>query len=176
MTQTFKPQLGQIIINQERIQNRVKELAEQITNDYQGESIHLLAVLRGAVPFLADLSRYIKLDVTFDFLAVTRNGENGQVRLLKDLDTPLENRKVLLVEDIVNEGETINYLRKTLALRHPADVKICTMFDRPNKRKKEVNLDYIGFELDDKYVVGYGLDYEQYYRNLPYLAELNFSL
>lgn len=173
MKQNLIPVPGKVVISQEQIQQRVRELAAQISRDYAGSPLHLLAVLRGAVPFLSDLSRYLSLDVTFDYMAVTRRYAGNQVHILKDLDAPVEGRRVLLIEDIVNEGETLRYVLKNLSLRHPAEVKICTMFDRPGKRVEKLNLDYIGFELDDKYVVGYGLDYQQLYRNLPYLAELN---
>lgn len=168
-------QLGKIIFSETRIQGRVKELAAQISRDYAGQSVHLLAVLRGAVPFLADLSRYLTLDVTFDFLSVTRDKETNHVRLLKDLDSLVEGRKILIVEDIINEGETLSYLVKTLSLRNPQDIKIVTMFDRPHKHATDIKADYIGFSLDNQFVVGYGLDYKQLYRNLPYLSELNIT-
>ena len=163
---------GPIVVDQETIQARVRDLAAEISRDYQGRSVHLLAVLRGAIPFLADLSRQLSLDVSFDFLAVTRDGPEGHVRLLKDLDLPLEGRTVLLVEDIVNEGTTLKYLLETLELRRPAEVKVCAMFDRPSRRRADVKPDYVGIVLDDRFVVGYGLDHRQIYRNLPYVAEL----
>lgn len=163
--------LGPIVLSTEEIQQRVRELAAQITDDYRGRPVHLLAVLRGALPFLADLSRHLELDVSFDFLAVTRDGE-GHVQLLKDLDTPLEGRTVLLVEDIVNEGTTLQYVLETLRLRRPEEVRICAMFDRPSRRRAEIRPDYVGRELDDRFVVGYGLDHRQRYRNLPCLVEL----
>ncbi len=168
-------QLGQVIFSETQIQNRVKELAAQISRDYAGQSVHLLAVLRGAVPFLADLSRYLTLDVTFDFLSVTRDKETNHVRLLKDLDSLVEGRQILIVEDIINEGETLSYLVKTLSLRNPKSIKIVTMFDRPHSHKNGLQADYIGFSLDNQFVVGYGLDYKQLYRNLPYLSELTFT-
>lgn len=164
-------ELGPVVIPAEAIQRRVRELAARITEDYRGRPVHLLAVLRGALPFLADLSRQLELDVSFDFLAVTRDGD-GHVQLLKDLDTPLEGRTVLLVEDIVNEGTTLQYVLETLRLRRPSEVRICAMFDRPSRRKADVKPDYVGLELDDRYVVGYGLDHRQRYRNLPHLVEL----
>ena len=166
-------QLGKTIFSETQIQDRVKELAAQISRDYKGQSVHLLAVLRGAVPFLADLSRYLTLDVTFDFLSVTRDKETNHVRLLKDLDSLVEGRTILIVEDIINEGETLSYLVKTLSLRAPESIKIVTMFDRPNRHRTDIKADYVGYSLDNQFVVGYGLDYKQLYRNLPYLAELN---
>lgn len=168
-------QLGQVIFSETQIQNRVKELAAQISRDYEGQSVHLLAVLRGAVPFLADLSRYLTLDVTFDFLCVTRDKETNHVRLLKDLDSLVEGRKILIVEDIINEGETLSYLVKTLSLRDPESIKIVTMFDRPHRHQTDIKADYVGFSLNNQFVVGYGLDYKQLYRNLPYLSELTIS-
>lgn len=164
-------ELGPIVVPAERIQQRVRELAAQISEDYRGRPVHLLAVLRGAIPFLADLSRQMELDVSFDFLAVTRDRE-GHVQLLKDLDTLIEGRTVLLVEDMVNEGTTLQYVLDTLLLRRPAEIRICAMFDRPSRRRAQVRPDYVGLELDDRYVVGYGLDYQQRYRNLPHLVEL----
>lgn len=172
MKTALTPVPGRIILSEEDIQQRVAELGATISRDCAGQKLHLLAVLRGAIPFMADLSRNLGLDVTFDYLAVTRTA-NGQVRLIKDLDTPVEGRSILLVEDIVNEGETLHYLLKTLQLRKPKDIKICTMFDRPAKRVQPIKLDYVGATISDTFVVGYGLDYHQLYRNLPYLAELN---
>ncbi len=170
---TCTPAPGPVIVTHEQIQRRVRELAAEISRDYQGRPVHLLAVLRGALPFLADLSRQLTLDVSFDFLAVTREGANGQVRLIKDLDRPVEDRTVLLVEDIVNEGTTLQYLLETLRLRRPEELRVCTMFDRPSRRRAEIRPDYVGLELDNRFVVGYGLDYQQKYRNLPFLAELS---
>jgi len=168
---TLQPAPGPVILPRERIQERVRELAAEISRDFQGRPLHLLAVLRGALPFLSDLSRLLTLDVSFDFLAVTRDGPEGHVQLIKDLDQPVEGRDVLLVEDIVNEGTTLKYLLETLELRRPAQVRVCAMFDRPSRRKADVHPDYVGLVLDDRFVVGYGLDYRQFYRNLPDLAE-----
>lgn len=164
--------MWKIIYTQEQIQERVSQLAKQISHDYAGQQLHLLAVLRGAIPFLADLSMQLTLDVTYDFLAVTRQKESGHVQLLKDLDTAIKDRHVLLVEDIINEGQTISFLLQTLRMRLPKDIKVCTMFDRPCKRKAEIKPDYVGLTLKDQFAVGYGLDYQQKYRNLPFLAEL----
>lgn len=172
MSHNQRPQLGAVLYSADQIQQRVRELAQEISRDYAGKPLHLLAVLRGAVPFMADLSCYLTLDVTFDFLSVTRQRETNHVRLLKDLDSLVEGRHILLVEDIINEGETLSYLLKTLSLRRPQDIKVVTMFDRPSKRRAPVPIDYVGFTLNDDFVVGYGLDYRQYYRNLPYLAHL----
>ena len=173
MQENLIPVLGQTIVSEQAIQERVAALAAQISRDYEGRPLHLLMVLRGAVPFLVDLARNLSLDVSFDSLAVTRTADN-HVKLIKDLDIPIEGKDVLVVEDIVNGGNTLHYILQTLYLRHPRTIKICTMFDRPQKRTTPVILDYIGMKLDDRFVVGYGLDYKQLYRNLPEIVELNF--
>ena len=169
----LQPVLGAVVLSSDDIQKRIGELAAQISRDYAGKPLHLLVVLRGAVPFLVDLSRRLELDVSFDFISTIRLGEH-QVKLIKDLDIPIEDKDVLLVEDIVNEGNTLSYLLKTLQLRRPRSLKICTLFDRPQKRVQPINLDYVGFTLDERFLVGFGLDYHQLYRNLPHLVELNF--
>ncbi|MBQ7568809.1 hypoxanthine phosphoribosyltransferase [bacterium] len=173
MQENLIPVLGQTIVTEQAIQERVAELAAQIARDYAGRPLHLLMVLRGAVPFLVDLARNLPLDVSFDSLAVTRSADS-HVKLIKDLDIPIEGKDVLIVEDIVNGGNTLHYVLQTLYLRHPRSIKICTMFDRPQKRTTPVIIDYIGMKLDDRFVVGYGLDYNQRYRNLPDIRELNF--
>ncbi len=173
MQDNFTPSLGKIAVSAEEIQKRIEELSAEINRDYAGRPVHLLTVLRGAVPFLVELSRRLELDVTFDFLAVTRVSDN-HVKLIKDLDSPIEGRDVLLVEDMVNEGNTLRYLLKTLKLRNPRSLKVCTMFDRPHRHTGPIDLDYVGITVDERYLVGFGLDYHQLYRNLPHLAELNF--
>lgn len=172
---TAIPKIGRIIYTEEQIQNRIKELADQISRDYAGKQVHLLAVLRGAVPFLADISKNLNLDVTFDFLSVSRNPQTNHVSLLKDLDTAIEGREILLIEDIINEGETLSYLLSALKIRSPKSLRICTLLDRPQARRCELKADYTGFVLNDEFAVGYGLDYNQYFRNLPYIAELDKS-
>ncbi|MBQ7503663.1 hypoxanthine phosphoribosyltransferase [bacterium] len=167
------PAVKRIIYTEEELQRRIKELAGQISSDYCGRPLHLLAVLRGAIPFLADLAKYMTLDVTFDFLSVSRNTETNHVSLIKDLDAAIDGRDIILVEDIINEGETVSYLLQTLKLRSPKSLRICTLFDRPEAHKLPIAPDYVGFNLKEKFVVGYGLDYKQYFRNLPYIAELD---
>ncbi|MBI3927267.1 MAG: hypoxanthine phosphoribosyltransferase [Armatimonadetes bacterium] len=166
MATAHKP--GEVLFSAEAIRARVDELATRIQTDYEGQTLHLLAILRGAVPFLTDLSRRLTLDVRFDFLAVRRSGQ--EVRFLKDLDAPLAGRHVLLVEDIVNEGRTLRHVLEALQLREPATLRVCAMFNRPARRRIDVQLDYVGLELPDRFVVGYGLDHRQLYRNLPYVA------
>lgn len=167
------PAVKRIIYTEEELQKRIRELARQISADYKGRQLHLLAVLRGAVPFLADLSKYMTLDVTFDFLSVSRHTDTNHVSLIKDLDTAVQDRDIMLVEDIINEGETVSYLLQTLRLRAPKSIKICTLFDRPEAHRLALEPDYVGFNLKERFVVGYGLDYKQYFRNLPYIAELD---
>lgn len=167
------PAIKRVIYTEEELQKRIRELAQQISADYRGRRLHLLTVLRGAVPFLADLSKYMTLDVTFDFLSVARHADTNHVSLIKDLDTAVQDRDVMLVEDIINEGETVSYLLQTLKIRAPKSLKICTLFDRPQAHTLPLDPDYVGFILKEKFVVGYGLDYRQYFRNLPYVAELD---
>lgn len=174
MQDNLIPVLGPIIVSSEAIQERAKVLGQQITRDYAGKRLHLLVILRGAVPFMVDLARNIGLDVTFDSLAVS-SVQDDHIKLIKDLDSPIDDRDVLVVEDIVNGGNTLHYVLQTLHLRHPRSLRVCTMFDRPQKRTTPIILDYVGFKLDDRYAVGYGLDYQQHYRNLPDLVELNFT-
>lgn len=161
-----------VVVSQEIIQARVRALARQISDDYRGHPLHLVAILRGAIPFLCDLSRQLELDVTFDFIQVARkHGQTPEVQIVKDLDHPLEGRRVLLVEDLIQEGRTLQHLTENLRLRQPRDLAVCVMFERPGRRVAGERPDYVGLEIDDRYLVGYGLDSQQRYRNLPYLAE-----
>ncbi|HXE73711.1 MAG TPA: hypoxanthine phosphoribosyltransferase [Candidatus Nitrosotenuis sp.] len=171
-TQAYQ-ELGEVIFPAPLIQARVAELAARISADYAGRPLHLVAVLRGALPFVADLSRRLDLDVSFDFVFLSRTAEpNGHVRLLKDLEGPIEGRHVLVVEDLVNEGHTLSYLLEMLKLRGPATLGAATMFDRPYRRAGGLQIEYVGLEVPEDFVVGYGLDYRQRYRNLPFLATL----
>lgn len=173
MNDNLVPVPGKILVSKGEIRSIVIKLGAQISADYAGKKLHLLGILRGAVPFMWDLSQYLRLDVTFDFMSVNKTKE-GQVRIIKDLDTPLDGLDILLVEDIVNEGTTLKYILDSLSLRGPKSIRVCTMFERPDKHKENIKLDYVGKAIDNRYAVGYGLDYEQMYRNLPYLAELSF--
>lgn len=165
-----------ILISQEEIQKKVAELGRKITSDYAGKHLLLVGVLKGAVIFLVDLSRCIDLPVEMDFMAVSSYGDStetsGVVRILKDLDSPLEGRHVLIVEDIVDTGLTLSYLREYLVGRGPASLRICTLLNKRKARKADLPIDYIGFEIDDQWVVGYGLDLAEMHRNLPYIAVL----
>ncbi|MBN1566629.1 MAG: hypoxanthine phosphoribosyltransferase [Acidobacteria bacterium] len=163
--------IERILLDKETIQNRIRELGSQITQDYAGKRLHLIAILKGASIFHADIVRSIALEISFDFIAVGSYGKltqsSGEVRILKDLDESPEGKDVLLVEDIVDTGLTLHYLVRTLKERHPKSLKIASLLSKPARRKIDVPVDYIGFEIPDEFVVGYGLDYDQRYRNLP---------
>lgn len=170
-------EVGQVLFTEEGIQKRIEALANEIDKDYFGREIFLVGVLKGAFIFMSDLVRRLEAPVTLDFMSIASYGDTtsstGVVKLLKDLDTDVESRHVLVVEDIVDTGLTLNYLLKNLSTRHPATLKVCTLLDRPARRKVKVEVHYVGFTIPDVYVVGYGLDFAQKYRNLPYIAELS---
>ncbi len=153
---------------------RVKELAAQINHDYSGEQVILVTVLRGGFVFLADLMRQLEIECSIDFLAISAyasaDGAVGAVRVVKDLDDPIADQNVLIVEDIVDTGLTLNYLVKNLMARKPKSLKICTLLDRPTRRIPALELEYVGFDISDHFVVGYGLDFKGLYRNLPYIG------
>ncbi|GAV26231.1 hypoxanthine phosphoribosyltransferase [Carboxydothermus islandicus] len=168
--------VAEILISEEEIRAKVKELGQQISRDYAGQDLLLVGILRGAMLFMSDLMREIDIPVNIDFMVVSSYGSgtttSGEVRVLKDLDRGIEGRNVLLIEDIVDTGLTLNYLTKYLANRHPKSLKVCTLLNKPSRRRVEVKVDYNGFIIPDKFVVGYGLDYNEYYRNLPYIGVL----
>ena len=159
-----------VLLRRSAIQKRVREVAHQITKDFQGERIHLIGVLKGACIFLSDLVREINLETSIDFIAVSSYGKNkessGQVRLVKDLDSSIEGLNVIVVEDILDTGITLTYLLRVLAQRKPKSLRIAALLDKPSRRIKEVKADYIGFKIPNDFVVGYGLDYAERYRNL----------
>ncbi len=169
--------VGKVLIDEERIKQRVAELGAQITEDYRDKNLLVVCILRGGVAFMADLVKEIKLPLTMDFMAVSSYGmstkSSGVVRIMKDLDEDIEGKDVLVVEDIVDTGLTLHYLTDYLKSRGPRSVKICSFLDKPARRKVDVTVDYIGFEIPDEFVVGYGLDYAQKYRNLPYVSVLD---
>jgi hypoxanthine phosphoribosyltransferase len=171
--------VGPVLLESAIIQKRVGELGTQITADYRGKTLHLIAILKGASIFHADLIRSIDLGVTIDFIAVESYGvstqSSGEVRILKDLDESLEGKDVLLVEDILDTGLTINYLIQNLQSRGPSSLRVVTLLNKPSRRKVDVNADYVGFEIPDQFVVGYGLDFGQRYRNLPDICILKIS-
>ncbi|MEG6617299.1 hypoxanthine phosphoribosyltransferase [Peptococcaceae bacterium 1198_IL3148] len=170
------PDVLKISLTEEEIKARVKELGQQISKDYEGESVLTIGILKGAMIFLADLVRNITVPTSFDFMAVSSYGSStqssGAVRILKDLDKSIEGKHVIIVEDIVDTGLTLNYLVDNLRARGPKSIKICTLLSKPDRRTVGVDIDYNGFTIPDEFVVGYGLDYDERYRNLPYIAVL----
>ena len=167
---------GRPIITQEEMQRRVKELGSQITADYQGMDLLLVGVLKGAFAFYADLLRAIRLPLRVDFLVVSSQrakAKSGKIKVVSDLTEEIDGQDVLLVEDIVDSGMTLSYLKKKLLARKPHSLKVCALLDKPDRRKVRVAIDYVGFTLPNQYVVGYGLDYQDKYRNLPYIAVLD---
>ena len=168
---------GRPIVTQEEMRARIKELGKQIANDYTGKDLVLIGVLKGAYAFYADLARAIRIPLRVDFLIVTSYGgqskTSGQVKVITELTEDIKGKDVLLVEDIVDSGLTVQYLIKTLTKHKPRSVKVCTLLSKPERRTIDVSLEYIGFKIPNKYVLGYGLDYQQKYRNLPYLAVLD---
>ncbi|GIW53972.1 MAG: hypoxanthine phosphoribosyltransferase [Nitrospiraceae bacterium] len=168
---------GRPIVTQEEMRTRIRELGRQITADYAGKDLILVGVLKGAYAFYADLARAIRIPMRVDFIVVTsydsKARTTGKVKMVSDLTEDIKGRDVLLVEDIVDSGLTVQYLVKTLAKRKPRSIKVCTLLSKPERRKVDAQVDYVGFKIPNKYVVGYGLDYQQKYRNLPYLAVLD---
>lgn len=173
---------GQVLITQQQLENRIAELGRQITSDYAGRSLLLVGVLKGAAVFLTDLIRQIDLPLEYDFVAISSYGANtkssGVVRLIKDLDAGIEGKDILVVEDIVDTGWTLrlSYICENMKARKASSVKICTLLDKPCKRQVEVGIDYSGFVIEDKFVVGYGLDWNGLYRNLPYIGIPNIEI
>lgn len=171
-----REQLGEILVQSDDLRQRIRAIAAEINEDYAGKNLLLVGVLKGAVFFLADLMRQLEIDCELDFMAVSSYGSStessGVVRILKDLDTPIEGRDVLIVEDIVDSGLTLSYLRKNLGARSPASLEVCALLVKPERFKVDPDLRYVGFEVPDKFVVGYGLDHAQQLRNLPYVAAL----
>ena len=165
-----------VLLSAEALAKRVAEIGAEITADYAGKEILMIGVLRGAVVFMVDLARTIKVPVAIDFMAVSSYGagtsSSGVVRILKDLDEDVEGKHVLVVEDIIDSGLTLNYLMDHLKSRKPASIKLCTLLNKPERRKVNVHIDYNGFNVPDYFVVGYGLDYAEKYRNLPFIGIL----
>ncbi len=165
-----------VLVTEEEIEARVKELGKQITEDYRGKNLMLVGILKGAVIFMADLAKSIEIPILMDFMAVSSYGKSststGIVRIIKDLDCSIEDKDILIVEDIIDTGLTLSYLTDNLNKRGAKSVKICTLLDKPDRRKAQVPVDYRGFIIPDEFVVGYGLDYAEQYRNLPFVAAL----
>ena len=171
--------IGEILVQADDLQHRVRQLGADITRDYDGKDLLLIGVLKGAVFFLADLMREIECPCEVDFMAVASYGSatesSGVVRILKDLDTPIEGRHVLIVEDIVDSGLTLQYLLRTLEARGPASLEVCALLTKPERRTVDLPTRYIGFEIPDKFAIGYGLDHAERFRNLPYVAALSVT-
>ena len=169
-------QVGTTLITEEEILKRAKEIGQQITKDYEGEEVLFIGILKGAVLWLSDVIKNVELDTKIDFMAVSSYGaetkSSGVVRIIKDLDTCIEDKNVIIVEDIIDSGITLNYLKGYLQGRMPKSLKICTLLDKPGGRRTDIKGDYVGFEVEDIFIVGYGLDYDQKYRNLPYISYL----
>ena len=163
-----------VLITEEEVDARIRELGEKISKEYEGKQIHLICVLKGGVFFMCELAKRITVPVSMDFMCVGSYGDgtksSGVVRLAKDLDESIENKEVLIVEDIIDSGNTLYYLMDVLRQRKPASLRLCTLLDKPDRRVKDVHVDWTGFEIPDECVVGYGLDYAQKYRNLPYIG------
>lgn len=162
------------MLTEEEVDKRIKEIGEQISKDYAGKKIHLICVLKGGVFFMCELAKRISVPVSMDFMSISSYGNStessGIIKIIKDLDESITGEEVLVVEDIVDSGRTLNYLLEMLRDRKPASLRLCTLLDKPERRVVEVNVDYTGFQIPDEFVVGYGLDYAQKYRNLPYIG------
>ncbi len=171
-----EPGVGEVLVTADELQRRVGELGREISSDYAGRPLLLIGVLKGAVFFLSDLMRFIDIPVEVDFMAVASYGSatdsSGVVRILKDLDAAIEGRDVLIVEDIVDSGLTLQYLMRNLGSRGPRSLEVCALLTKPERRKVDLPTRYVGFEIPDRFVVGYGLDYAERHRNLPYVAVL----
>ena len=168
-----------VMLTEEEIDHRIQDVAERINQDYQGKTIHMICVLKGGVFFMYELAKRISVPVTLDFMSVSSYGDDtkssGIVKIVKDLDQPLLDKDVLVVEDIIDSGRTLSYLMKILDSRNPASLRLCTLLDKPDRRVTDVSVDYTCFEIPDEFVVGYGLDYAQRYRNLPYIGVMEFT-
>lgn len=169
--------IAEVLLSSEQIQAKVAELGARVTDDYAGREVTLVSVLKGSLPFMADLMRHIRVPLTIDLMEVSSYGgatteTTGLVRILKDLSSSIEGREVLIVEDIIDTGLTLNYLIRYLNGKDPSSLKICTLLDKPARRLVEIPIDYLGFTIPDRFVVGYGLDYGERYRNLPFIGVL----
>lgn len=176
----MKKEKIRVLLNESEVDAKIEELGRRISEDYAGKSVHLLCVLKGGAPFMCELAKRITVPVTMDFMSVSSYGSgttsSGVVKLVKDLDEPLEGKDVIIVEDIIDSGRTLSHLLKMFEARNPKSIKLCTLLDKPERRVvKDVNVEYCGFNIPDEFVVGYGLDYDQKYRNLPYIGVVEFE-
>lgn len=175
MGKSWQPFLAETLIDEVQLQNRIKELGAEISRDYTGKDLLLLCILKGGVLFLTDLMRQLTIPHAIDFMAVSSYGlevreSTGVVRILKDLDEPIADRHVLIVEDIIDTGHTLDYITRNLVTRQPASLKICTLLDKAERRQVDIPVDYTGFVIPDKFVFGYGLDLDEKFRNLPFIG------
>jgi hypoxanthine phosphoribosyltransferase len=168
--------IGEVLVAEEDLQRRVSELAEEVSRDYSGQDLLLVAILKGAVPFLADLMRRLTVPCELDFMAVSSYGSStdssGVVRILKDLDAPISGRDVLIVEDIIDSGLTLQYLLRNLQARNPRSLEVCALLTKPERRRVDLPVRYVGFEIPNRFAIGYGLDHAERFRNLSYVAAL----
>ena len=166
-------------LTEEQLNKRIAEIGADITEKFKGESVYLICILKGSIFFTTELAKRIKLPMTIDFMSVSSYGggteSSGVVKIVKDLDEPLVGKDVIIVEDIIDSGRTLSYLLKNLKARNPKSLRLCTLLDKPDRRVVDVSVDYVGFEIPDEFVVGFGLDYAQRYRNLPYIGVLEFN-
>lgn len=176
MKNDYQEKIGTVMITQEQIFKRAEEIGAEITRDFAGQEVLVIGILKGAVLWMSDVVKNIKLDCAIDFMACSSYGastkSSGVVRIMKDLDSSIEDRNVIIVEDIVDSGVTLNYLKQNLEGRKPKSIKICSLLDKPAGRQIELQADYVGFTVEDKFIIGYGLDFDQKYRNLPYISFL----
>ncbi|WP_343247821.1 hypoxanthine phosphoribosyltransferase [Diplocloster hominis] len=163
-----------VLLTEQEVDDKIKEIGMQISRDYEGKDVHLICILKGGVFFMCELAKRITVPVSLDFMDVSSYGDDtsssGVVKIVKDLDELLEGKHVIIVEDIIDSGRTLHYLMEILKKRNPASLRLCTLLDKPERRVVDVKVDYVGFNIPDKFVVGYGLDYAQKYRNLPYIG------
>ena len=166
-----------VLFNEEQVEKRVREIAAEITKDFEGEEVHLICILKGSLFFTADLAKRIECPVTLDFMSVSSYGDgtesSGRVRIVKDLDENIAGKNVVVVEDIIDSGRTLAFLLEMLEARKPKSLKLCAFLDKPERRVSDIKVDYVGYEIPDKFVVGYGMDYAQKYRALPYIGVVN---
>ena len=174
MSNIMEKNIDHVLLSEEELRDRIRVMGDQISADYAGKEPMLVSVLRGSYIFMADLTRALSIPCTVDFMAVSSYGSgttsSGQVNIIKDLSDSIEGKDVIVVEDILDSGNTLHYLFQVLQARHPASLRLCTLLDKPSRRVKPIKADYVGFTVPDKFVVGYGLDYDERYRNLPYIG------
>lgn len=163
-----------VMLSEEEVEQRIKEIADQISKDYAGREVHLICVLKGSIFVTCELAKRITVPVSLDFMSVSSYGDDtkssGVVKIIKDLDESIQGKDVIVIEDIIDSGRTLSYLLENLKQRKPKSLALCTLLDKPDRRVTDVNVDYVGFQIPDEFVVGYGLDYAQKYRNLPYIG------